>query len=186
MNRWIWLIATGIFVVLFGSMLHFLYGWVEDAEADGRGTMVLGAAKDGEESVWGHMTLILFPWLLGSSVEQIVELGTKREIWLSDSLGLTLALWLIPAFFYAYGGQNKSNLVVDITIFIVSIGLGKLLSWYLSTKLPAGKKWITGLGIGLFTVTYIVFISLLYHPPNTKGLFDPFTDDQEDFFTPFG
>lgn len=154
-----------IFVILAGSLAHFLYNWSEH-------NYLVGLFTPVNESIWEHMKLLFFPMLLYS----LIIIYQFRESHLctvsSFCFGIIVGTLLIPFFYYTYTFiLGKDIFLFDIGIFILST----LISFWLSYKLSLSCKCkpYTRIWIGLIGILIICFIIFTYHPPNQKIFEDP-------------
>lgn len=149
-----------IFVVIMGSLAHFLYDWSGNNKIVGLFTPI-------NESIWEHMKLLFFPMFLYSLF--IIFKFQKIYPCITSALcfGIVTGTLLIPIFFYAYTGiLGKDFFILDIATFIVSI----LIAFWLSYKLtiPCRLEPYTCLLCFLVFVLFICFLQFTYHPPAAK------------------
>ena len=99
-----------IFVIITGTLFHFLYNWTDK-------NFIVGLFTPVNESVWEHMKLLFFPMLLYSFV-MILNLKTDYPcITSSLCFGILIGALLIPTFFYAYTFiLGKNTLFFDIKL----------------------------------------------------------------------
>lgn len=153
------------FTIILGTLLHFVYDWF-----GGTLSAILGAVN---ESTWEHLKLLFWPALLFTIVEYI-RYGKNQIGFLSIKLAsILLGLFSIIVLFYTYTGILGSNyLILDITIFIISV----FITYYFSYKQiqePANLwelpilKIITPLTFGALVLFFILFT---FRPPHL-GLF---------------
>ena len=151
-----------IFVVIAGTISHFIYEWSGN-------NFILGFFFPVNESTWEHMKLCFFPMLLYSC---FMNFRIKENYPCATSsllFGILLATFLIPVIFYTYTGIiGRNNLFLDIATFIVSVILGFLAVYRLT--LSCGMLHYTFcLGICVFALAF-AFLIFTYHPPDI-GLF---------------
>ena len=98
-----------IFVILTGSLAHFLYNWSEL-------NYLVGLFTPVNESIWEHMKLLFFPMLLYS----LIIIYQFRECHLctvsSFCFGIIVGTLLIPFFYYTY------TFILGKDIFLFDIG----------------------------------------------------------------
>ena len=159
-----------LFVVITGSIAHFVYDW------SGENTL-LGFLFPINESVWEHMKLSFFPMLLYS-----FYLNTKLEdaypcIRTASLFGILLSALLIPVLFYTYSGiLGRSYAVLDIMTFVISVLLSfiEMHKLTLSCNLSSYKKPLTTMVL-LLAICFFLFT---YWSPNI-GIFTDPTSCQE-------
>lgn len=170
-----------VFVIITGSLFHFLYGWSGHNHIVGLFTPI-------NESIWEHMKLLFFPMLLYSI---LMILKCKRQyphVTSALFFGIITGTLLIPLFYYAYTSVLGTNyLVLDIGIFILSIVISFWLTYNLtmSHRLEA-HTFILGL---LVCVLFVCFLLFTYHAPNSAIFQDPTaantnSNAYKTFFTP--
>lgn len=154
-----------LFVLIIGSIAHFLYEWT------GNNT-IIGLFVPVTESVWEHMKLLFFPMLLYFFILFIPLKKTYPCAVSSFCFGILLGTFLIPIFFYIYTAIiGQSILFIDIGIFVLST----ILSFYAmyqftqSCKLKPYTFWLCSLVLFLL----ICFVVFTYHPPESALFADP-------------
>ena len=106
-----------LFVLITGTLAHFLYGWTGK-------NIVAGLFTPVNESVWEHMKLIFFPMLLFSSVAIFLLKNQYPCISSAFYIGILIGTALIPILFYAYTAiLNTNYLFLDIAVFFISAAL---------------------------------------------------------------
>ena len=101
---------------LGGTILHFLYDWLD-------GALWIAPFSGVNESTWEHMKLLFWPMLLYAAVQSFFF--REREDFLCIKLrGILLGLILIPIIFYTYNGIiGKSPDWINIAIFFISAAI---------------------------------------------------------------
>lgn len=149
------------FTFIVGSLLHFAYQF-------SKRNPVVAFFAPVNESIWEHLKLLFFPAMLYNLLEFFLLHNTYPKLFYSNSIGILLGLWLIPALFYRYTRKTgKSILWVDIFIFflttVFTFFIGVILYPLILLSLPA-KIMILILDL-LMTIT---FFYCTYHPPNLE------------------
>lgn len=154
-----------VFVIITGSLFHFLYDWSGHNQIVGLFTPV-------NESIWEHMKLLFFPMLLYSIVMILKFNQPYPHITSALFFGIIAGTLLIPLFYYAYTSILGTNyLVLDIGIFILSI----VLSFWLTYKLTLSHRlesYTFALGLSV-CILLICFWLFTYHAPNSAIFQDP-------------
>lgn len=154
-----------IFVLIAGTLAHFLYDWTGK-------NPVVGFFTPVNESIWEHIKLLFFPMLLYSL---ILILNFRRNypcIVSALCLGILAGSLLIPILYYAYTSIVGSDVfVLDIGIFILSTIIAFRLSYKLS--LSCRLKHYTLLLCILTVLVFACFIIFTYHPPRIALFADP-------------
>ena len=142
------LILTGLAAVLLGTVLHSLYKWMPNA--------VTALVSPINESLWEHVKLLYWPYLLAAFWMSRGRPGGIRP-WL---LTLPLMSLFMLALSYGYhillGGEA---IWVDLVLYLVIMGIGVWLPTRFSGPfssiwwvLPMVLVLAMGLLIGLFTL----------------------------------
>lgn len=154
-----------IFVLITGSLAHFLYDWSGHNEIVGLFTPI-------NESIWEHMKLLFFPMLL-YAIFLIIKYK-KRYSCITSSLcfGILTGTILIPFLFYAYITiLDKDFFILDISIFILSI----LIAFWLTYKLTLSCRLEPFTFLLCFSVgvLFLCFVWFTYHAPAARIFEDP-------------
>ena len=149
-----------IFVLITGSLAHFLYQWTNN-------NFIIGLFTPVNESIWEHMKLIFFPMLLYSFFA-IPKLKTNYPC-ISPSLyfGILLGTLLIQLSFYGYTCILKKDIfILDIGTFILSIIVAFIAAckFTLSCKL----KPYSFLLYGLAGILFLCFVLFTHNPPHLE------------------
>ncbi len=152
-----------IFVLITGSLAHFLYDWTNH-------NFTIGLFTPINESVWEHMKLLFFPMLIYLSVTSH-KLKTNYPC-ISSSLcfGILLGTLLIPISFYGYTCIFKKDIfILDIGTFILSTIISFIAAYKftLSCKL----KPYSFLLYSLVAILFVCFVLFTLQPPDLE-IFD--------------
>ena len=165
-----------LFVVITGSIAHFVYDWSGE-------NSLLGFLFPINESVWEHMKLCFFPMLLYS-----FYLNAKLEdaypcIRTASLAGTLLSAFLIPVLFYTYSGIfGRSYALLDIMTFVISVLLSFIAMYKLtrSCKLSSYKTQLTTMVL-LLAICFFLFT---YRPPNIGIFTDPTASQESNSLNP--
>ncbi|MGB9666779.1 MAG: DUF6512 family protein [Candidatus Cryosericum sp.] len=167
-RRLLHVIAFGaVFMILFGSALHFFYGWF------GQSTVV-GLLAPVNESIWEHAKLVFLPPLLWYCFVA-VSIGRDRSYELASASAA--ALWFMPlfqiAFYYAYAAVAHGDLfVMDIVDFTLTVVLGQVLFYRLTTRLHFSMVARVAAVISIVGLA-AVFVVFTLRPPHIPLFMDP-------------
>ncbi|MDE5779066.1 MAG: hypothetical protein K2I10_11255 [Lachnospiraceae bacterium] len=154
-----------IFVLITGTLAHFLYDWSGN-------NYIVGYFTPINESIWEHMKLIFFPMLIYSLFIIFKFKETYPYITSSLYFGILTGTLLIPILFYAYiSVLGKDIFILDIGIFILSIIIAFLLSYKLT--LSCRLEPYTFLLCFLVCILFICFILFTYQPPSARIFENP-------------
>lgn len=154
-----------IFVLLTGTLAHFLYDWTGNNH-------VIGLFTPVNESIWEHMKLLFFPMLL-YSLTMILKFHRKYPcITSAVCFGILMGAFLIPLFYYAYTSILGRNVFIfDICTFILSIVIAFWLSYRLT--LSCRLEPYTALLCVMVCILFVCFLVFTYHPPDATVFQDP-------------
>lgn len=154
-----------IFVIIAGTLAHFLYGWTGN-------NPIVGLFTPINESVWEHMKLLFFPMLIYSLI-MILKFHRKYSCITSAlCFGILVGAFLIPLFYYTYTFiLNKNVFILDIGTFIASIVIAFWLSYKLT--LSCRLESYTSLLCIMVCLLFACFLAFTYRPPNITIFQDP-------------
>lgn len=155
-----------IFVTIFGSLFHFVYGWSGNNK-------IIGALTPVNESVWEHLKLALIPILLFALVEWYFLRRSGKNLLCAKVAEIWLVIFLITSFFYTYTGIIGFNtLWADIILtFVVPVIIGEYLSYKLLIRENQPKNKIIP-AISLLILLF-AFIYFTFNPPKIPLFEDP-------------
>lgn len=162
-NLFVWETIGFIFVIIFGTILHFVYEWSGNNK-------IVGIFSPVNESVWEHLKMLFFPMLLFSIIEYFMVGKEYKNFIAAKSFGILLGLLFIVIFFYAYTGiAGRNFLWMDILTFILGVMVAFTYSGRKITSAEASSKtnWASLLFLTALTLSFIVFT---FRPPHI-GLF---------------
>ncbi|MDE7248315.1 MAG: hypothetical protein K2N82_00200 [Lachnospiraceae bacterium] len=154
-----------VFVLITGTLAHFLYDWTGNNHIVGLFTPI-------SESIWEHMKLLFFPMLIYSLI-MIFKFRPKYSCITSAlSFGIIVGALLIPLFYCTYTSiLGKNVFILDISTFILSI----IIAFWFSYKLTLSCRLesYTSLLCILVCILFVCFLVFTYHPPDTSIFQDP-------------
>ncbi len=159
----IWGVA---FVVVVGSLLHFVWEW------SGRSAAVaaIGAVN---ESVWEHLKLAFWPIVGWGIIELAVLRRLPPNFCLAKAAAACVAPLAIVVIFYGYTTVlGRSLLALDIVVFVAAVVAGQLLSRALMSAPCRGRtvNTVACLAIVLLALAFVVFT---FAPPRLPLFRDP-------------
>lgn len=158
-------IAGIFFVLITGSLAHFLYGWSGNNHIVGLFTPV-------NESIWEHMKLIFFPMLIYTCIIFFPCRAAYPLIVSTLCLGALTGTMLIPVFFYTYTFfLGRDVFLLDISTFILSTIIAFSVV-YKYTPLRLHNKYSVVI-YGLTAVVFLCFILFTYQPPSLQIFENP-------------
>ncbi len=155
-------IIGAIFVLIVGTISHFLYEWTGN-------NFLVGLFTPINESIWEHMKLFFFPMLFYSFI-MTTKLNTDYPCLTSAlPMGILIGTALIPVIFYTYTGVlGKDIFLLDIATFVLSV----IIAFYIVHKLSLSCKLQNHFILlnCLVIILIICFLLYTYYPPEI-GLF---------------
>jgi len=161
-------IAGIVFILLFGSVLHFTFEWSGNQP-------VVGVFSAVNESVWEHLKLAFWPTLLFAIIAYALLKGAVNNFSLAKTVGVYVMVGIIPAIFYTYTTfTGESIFAIDIASFVIAVIVGQLASYTLLTyhALPRKLAWVSLFFFALLAVLFAVFT---FYPPHVQIFQDPIT-----------
>jgi len=156
-------IASAIFVIILGTILHFTYEWSGENE-------IVGIFSAVNESTWEHLKLVFFPTLITIIVGCYLY---GKKIICAKTVGVVTALLFTVVFFYTYTGIIGTNYaILNIATFVVSAVLTDYIAYQIFTK---NIRCSLILSIIALIVLLISFICFTYNPPQINLFKDPIT-----------
>lgn len=158
-----------IFVIITGTLAHFLYVWTGNNHIVGLFTPI-------NESIWEHMKLLFFPMLLYSFFMILKFRPVYPCITSALCFGMITGTFLIPLFYYAYTSILGRNIfILDISTFILSVIIAFWLSYRLT--LSCQLKFCTSLLCIMVCILFVCFLIFTYHPPDIAVFQAPASSD---------
>jgi len=159
-----------LFIIMFGSLLHFTFEWSGYQQ-------IVGVFSAVNESVWEHLKLGFWPALLYALIEYRFIKKRTNNFFLAKTVVVYAIAVIIPLIFYSYTAiTGESIFLIDILSFIVAIIIGQLLSYRLLThkQLPDKLEKIALVALLLLGVAFIIFT---FYPPHLPIFQDPISGD---------
>lgn len=161
-----WYIFGSIFIIVTGSLAHFIYEW------SGYNSFV-GLFVAVNESTWEHIKMAIFGSLL-LFIIQYQFFKKENNFYVGSFLSIFSIILLIPIFYYGYQLFIKTSVVIDIFIFIFSIIIGQYTFYKIMKMKDFSKKYITVSIIGILFIV-VSYLSFSYFPPHNFLFLDPKT-----------
>ena len=111
----LWEICGAVFIIAFGAILHFIYGWTHFMPGIGFFGTVNG-------SVWEQLKLGFWPLVLFSILEYPFLSKKTKNFFFAKFIGLIVQVTIILTVFYTYSSiLKKTILIVDIGSFLLAV-----------------------------------------------------------------
>lgn len=159
-----------IFIIVFGSILHFTFEW------SGR-QAVVGVFSAVNESVWEHLKLGFWPAVVFALIEFKYLKKATNNFLFAKTIGIYLIPVVIMVIFYSYTAiLGESILVIDIFSFVIAVIVGQLVSYRLLTwkTLPYNLDRVSLIALILLGFAFVLFT---FYPPQLPLFQDPITGE---------
>lgn len=159
-------IAGFIFVSIFGTMGHFIFKWCDS-------NPIVGLFFSVNESVWEHLKLLFFPYLVWSVIEYFI---TERHAayFLSKIKGVLSGMLFLVVFFYTYSGATgKVNTFFDVLSFFLGTAAAFVISYLSLKNKSTGSRAGEIISICLFILVAVLFFIFTFSPPLIPLFEDP-------------
>ena len=160
-------LAGIVFIIIFGSILHFTFEW-------SGGQAVVGVFSAVNESVWEHLKLGFWPALVFVLIE-FKYLKKTSNFLSAKAIGIYLIPIIITVIFYSYTAiLGESILVIDILSFVIAVIVGQLVSFRLmiGKTLPDNLDMVSLIALILLGLAFVLFT---FYPPQLALFQDPLT-----------
>ena len=158
-----WELFGGLFILVFGSSLHFVFEWTGEF-------LPIAPFVPVNEAVWEHLKMAFWPALIWALIERGPLRGRVNNFMLAKSVGILLMPLTIASVFYSYTAILGHHLLaLDAGSFVVAVILGQYVSYMLLTgdERSAATNRVMPSLVVLVAVLFIVFT---FAPPHV-GLF---------------
>ena len=161
-----WELSGFIFVIVAGTILHFVYHWTGQ-------NRIAGLFSPVNESTWEHLKLLFMPMLLYSIVEYFAIGKYFSNFIAAKVLGIVFGLLVIVAVFYTYTGiVGRHFLWADILTFVLGVAAAYAYGWRTIHQADAGMiPQFAALLIAL--VLAACFAIFTFYPPHIPLFLDP-------------
>ena len=155
-----------IFVSVFGTLGHFVYEWLNYNK-------FIALFCPVNESVWEHLKLLFFPYLIWTAVEYFL-LDKKANYFSSKIKGVLCGMVFIVSFFYTYSGiTGKTSTFIDILSFFVGTAIAFIISYIIMRNSKHGSRIGEIISIILFIMIAGIFFAFTFIPPLIPLFEDP-------------
>ena len=149
----IWEISCTLFVIGFGSVLHFIYGWTNHSS-------IIGLFAPVNESVWEHLKLGFWSLMI-FSIPEYFFIGKKvKNFFIAKLSGVIVLEIIIVVVFYTYTAiLRKHLLIIDIGSYVAGAIVCQVVAMQIFIKTKQTKQ---GNAFAIFGIMLIVFILMLF------------------------
>ena len=163
----LWQLLGFITTSLGGTLLHFLFEWLNEA-------IWIAPFSGVNESTWEHMKLLLWPMFIFAIIQSFF-FKDRADFWCVKLKGTLLGLSLIPIIFYTYNGViGKSPDWINITIFFVAAASAYIYEMK-QFKCEQATCKRARLAFSLLCLFAILFVVFTFKTPELGIFLDPLT-----------
>ena len=153
-----WGIAGTLFIIVFGTTLHFWFEWTDYWKP-----VALIAAVN--ESTWEHFKMAFWPGLFVAIFEYFYIKKDVKNFFVAKFLGLMTMPIITMILFYGYTSILGVHMLwLDVVVFILSVIGGQWVSYYILTKTKTFKSYAKPLALTGLAAMIIAFSLLSYYP----------------------
>lgn len=148
----------GIFwIIIVGSLLHFLYKWSNDS-------LIVGIIAPVNESLWEHLKLGYWALVSFSIIEYFFIDKYVNGFFISKALGiLTLELFVVIVYYSYISITKEPVLFIDIGSFIIGAILCQLVSFNILMRKTLNQ--FDKIGISILIMVGLILIVFTFYPP---------------------
>ena len=159
-------IISFVITSLLGVFFHFLY------DTSNQSTLI-GVFTPINESIFEHLKLLFFPFILVSILELLISKKSITNIMPYRIFYITFSIILLPLIYYTAKKIGINNAVFNITLYFICLEITYLLSYEAEKKQLIPNKKIKLLSLGIFTLLIILFVAMTFNPPHIEIFKDP-------------
>lgn len=155
-----------IFTCVIGTISHFIFEWSSYSK-------IFALFCPVNESVWEHLKLLFFPYLIWS-VMTYYSAERKKELLPAKLIGAVSGMGLIVIFFYTYTGiTGKMSAFLNVLSFFIGVLIAFLIDYLVIKSGKMQSALFCNISIGLFAGICIVFFIFTFVPPFIPLFKDP-------------
>jgi hypothetical protein len=155
-----------LFIIIFGSLLHFTFDWFKNF-------WLVGIFSAVNESVWEHLKLAVIPAVVWLLIEKRFIKIDLPNFTFAKVKGIFLMPILIIVIFYSYKALlGKNYLILDILTFVVAVLIGQLVSFWIMFWPPV-KRIYNSIAVLLLILLVLSFVVFTFYPPRVFLFQDP-------------
>jgi len=155
-----------LFIIVFGSLLHFTFDWFKNF-------WLVGIFSAVNESVWEHLKLAVIPAVVWLLIEKRFIKIDLPNFTFAKVKGIFLMPILIIVIFYSYKALlGKNYLILDILTFVVAVLIGQLVSFWIMFWPPV-KRIYNSIAVLLLILLVLSFVAFTFYPPRVFLFQDP-------------
>ncbi len=149
--------AGWVLCCALGSVSHFFFEW-------SGGSVLAGVFFPANESVWEHMKLVFFPFLLYYAAVLPFAGALENRVF-GAFAGTYVAAALIPIVFYTYTAfSGRAILPLDIATFLLAVTAGQAVAYRAFSGEARGARFAAAGACGLAAIAACYFVLTAYAP----------------------
>ena len=161
-------VSGSIFVGIFGTLNHFLFDFFNS-------NAFVGLFCPVNESVWEHLKLLYFPYLIWCGIEYFL-LKCPHNFFSSKLAGAVSGMAFIVIFFYTYGGvTGKESTFADILSFFIGAAISFTVSYEMIRNRKKSTRPNENFSISMLILIAALFFIFTFTPPLIPLFEDPQT-----------
>jgi len=154
-----WYIIGTVFIILVGSLLHFVYEW------SGK-NLIVGIFSPVNESVWEHLKMLFWSSFFFSIVEYFVIGKRYNPYIISKAISFYIGILLIIIMFYTYKGiVGNHYTIVDIIIYVVSVTISQYIGYKITKKYSIRSGVLNTISLFSIILLILSFVVFSFNPP---------------------
>jgi hypothetical protein len=167
-----WILLGIPFIIVIGSMMHFVYDW------SGNLTIV-GIFAPVNESIWEHLKMTFWPtlfwWLLGYLLLHKTSRIATCQWFFACSISLIVCPLVIVSFYYSYTGAfGIHSLILDIFSMILGVIIAQFLALHIYRYINSSFLYCM-IAFATIFILMIAFIYFTFSPPQIPLFLDSST-----------
>jgi len=153
-----WEISGIFFLIIVGSLLHFLFDWSYQHP-------IVGVVSAVNESVWEHLKLGYWSLVMFSLLEYHFIKRATNNFFLAKGLGILILQGIILLVYYTYSTLwGEPTVVIDIAAYILGCILCQVVSYRILTRTRKSRV-LNRLGLGILLIHAALLIVFTFIPP---------------------
>lgn len=157
-----------VFVSVLGTLCHFFFEWSNESTA-------VGIFCPVNESVWEHLKLLFFPYIIWS-ITEFFALKIKGNFFFSKLCGSISGMLTILFIHYTYkGASGMESMVADIISFFAGVAVSFLISYAIIKNVKQGSMFREIASAAALIAIAGLFILFTFAPPLIPLFEDPKT-----------
>jgi len=155
-----------LFIIIFGSLLHFTFDWFKNF-------WLVGIFSAVNESVWEHLKLAVIPAVVWLLIEKRFIKIDLPNFTFAKVKSIFLMPILIIVIFYSYTAiLGKNYLLFDILTFVVAVLIGQVVSFWIMFWPPV-KRIYNSIAVVVLILLVLSFVVFTFYPPRVFLFQDP-------------